>query len=91
VILAAECDGFLRPVEGGGRHLLCGEDLVPLPLALATGHVDDRPPEDEEDILHGGEGAGVAVTRVLFGLVVLCGGAAVEPLEHVALLEGQQQ
>jgi hypothetical protein len=46
------------------------------------------PPEDEEDILHGGEAAGVAVTLVLLGLVVLRGGAAVEPLEHVALLEG---
>jgi hypothetical protein len=46
------------------------------------------PPEDEEDILHGGEAAGVAVTPVLLGLVVLCGGAAIELLEHVALLEG---
>jgi hypothetical protein len=46
------------------------------------------PPEDEDDILHGGEAAGVAVTPVLLGLVVLRGGAAVEMLEHVALLEG---
>jgi hypothetical protein len=61
---------------------------VPLPLALAAGHVDGRPPEDEEDVLHSGEAAGVAVTPIFFGLVVLRGGAAVEPLEHVALLEG---
>jgi hypothetical protein len=88
VILAAECDGVLRQVEEGGRRLLCGEDLVPLPLTLAAGHVDGRPPEDEEDTLHGGEAAGVAVTPVLLGLAVLRGGAAVEPLEHVALLEG---
>jgi hypothetical protein len=46
------------------------------------------PPEDEEGILHGGEAAGVAVNPVLLGLVVLRGGAAVEPLEHVTLLEG---
>jgi hypothetical protein len=34
---------------------------VSLPLALAAGHVDGRPPEDEEDVLQGGEAAGVAV------------------------------
>jgi hypothetical protein len=48
VILAAEGDGVLRPVEEGGSRLLRGEDLVPLPLALAVGHVDGRPPEDEK-------------------------------------------
>jgi hypothetical protein len=46
------------------------------------------PPEDEEDVLHGREAAGVAITPVLLGFVVLRGGAAVEPLEHIALLEG---
>jgi hypothetical protein len=45
------------------------------------------PPEDEEDVLHRGEATGVAVTLVLLGLAVLRGGAAIEPLEHVALLE----
>jgi hypothetical protein len=45
VILATEGDGVLRPVEEGGRSLLCGEDLVPLPLALAIGHVDGWPPK----------------------------------------------
>jgi hypothetical protein len=45
------------------------------------------PPEDEDDVFHSGE-ADVAITPVLFGLVVLRGGATVEPLEHVALLEG---
>jgi hypothetical protein len=43
VILAAEGDGVLRPVEEEGRCLLHGEDLVPLSLALAVGHVDGRP------------------------------------------------
>jgi hypothetical protein len=46
------------------------------------------PPEDEEDVFHGGEVAGVAVTPILLGLTVLRGGTAIEPLEHVALLEG---
>jgi hypothetical protein len=45
VILAAEGDGILRPVEEGGRHLLRGEDLVPLPLVLVVGHVDGWPPK----------------------------------------------
>jgi hypothetical protein len=45
-------------------------------------------PEDEEDVFHDGEAAGVAITPVLLGLVALRGGAAVEPFEHVALLEG---
>jgi hypothetical protein len=88
VILAAEHDGVLGPVEEGGRRLLCSEDLVPLPLALTAGHVDGRPPEDEEYVFHGGEAAGIAVTPVLLGLAVLRGGATVESLEHVALLEG---
>jgi hypothetical protein len=88
VILAAEGDGVLRPIEEGRRRLLRGENLVSLPLALAAGHVDGRPPEDEEDVLYGGEAAGVAITPVLLGFVILRGGAAIEPLEHVALLEG---
>jgi hypothetical protein len=88
VIFTAEGDGILRPVEEGGRHLLRGEDLVPLPLALAARHVDGRSPEDEEHILHSGEAAGVAISSVLLGLRVLRGGAAVELLEHIALLEG---
>jgi hypothetical protein len=57
-------------------------------FVLAAGHVDGRPPEDEEDILYGGEAAGIAVTPILLGLVVLRGSTAVELLEHVALLEG---
>jgi hypothetical protein len=35
---------------------------VPLPLALAAGHIDARPPEDEEGVFHSGEATGVAVT-----------------------------
>jgi hypothetical protein len=46
------------------------------------------PPEDEEDVLHRGEASGVAITPMLLGLAVLRGGTTVEPLEHVALLEG---
>jgi hypothetical protein len=88
VVFAAEGDGFLRPVEEGGRCPLCGEDLVPLPLALAARHVDGWSPEDEEHVFHGGKAAGVAISSVLLGLRVLRGGAAVEFLEHVALLKG---
>jgi hypothetical protein len=88
VVFPAEGDGVLRPVEEGGRRLLRGEDLVPLPLALAGRHVDGGSPEDEEHILHGGEAAGVAIPSVFLGLRVLCGGAAIELLEHVALLKG---
>jgi hypothetical protein len=88
VILAAEGDSVFRPVEEGGRSLLCSEDLVPLPLALAVGHIDSWPPEDEEDVLHCGEATGVTVTPVLLGLAILRGGAAVLFFEHVALLEG---
>jgi hypothetical protein len=62
VILAAEGDGVLRPVEEGGRCLLCREDLLPLSFALTVGHVHGRSPEDEEDVFHRGEAAGVAVT-----------------------------
>jgi hypothetical protein len=39
MILAAEGDDILRPVEEGGRSLLRDEDLVPLPLALERPHV----------------------------------------------------
>jgi hypothetical protein len=88
MIFTAEGDGVLQPVKKGGRRLLRGEDLVPLPLALADRHVDGRPPEDEEHVLHGGEAAGVAITPVLLGLNVLRGGAAVKLFEHIALLEG---
>jgi hypothetical protein len=77
VILTAECDGILRPVEEGGRHLLRGEDLVPLSLALAAGHVDGWPPEDEEDVFYSGEATGVAVNPILLGLAVLRGGTTV--------------
>jgi hypothetical protein len=46
------------------------------------------PPEDEEDVFHRGEAAGVAVTPILFGLAILRGVAAIVSLEQVALLEG---
>jgi hypothetical protein len=59
---------------------------VPLSLALAARHVDGRPPEDEEDVFNSGEAAGVTITPILLGLIVLRGGAAIEPLEYVALL-----
>jgi hypothetical protein len=82
MILAAEGDGVLRPVEEGGRSLLCGVDLVSLPLALAVGHVHGRlPPEDEEDIIHRGEAAGITVTPILLGLAILRDGATVVSLE----------
>jgi hypothetical protein len=87
VILAAEGDGVPRPVKEGGGSLFCCEDLVPLPLALAVGHVHSWPLEDEEDVLHRREAAGITVTTVL-SLAIVRGGAVVVLLEHVALLEG---
>jgi hypothetical protein len=87
VILTVEGDGVLRPVEEGGRSLLRGEDLVPLPLALVVGHVHSWSPEDEEDVLHRRKATGVSITTVLLGLAILRGCAAVVLLEHVALLE----
>jgi hypothetical protein len=36
VILAAEGDGILQPIEEGRKCLLRGENLVLLPLALAA-------------------------------------------------------
>jgi hypothetical protein len=88
VILAAEGDGVLRPIEEGRRRFLHSENLVPLSLVLAARHVDGGPPEDEENVFHSGEATGVTITPVLLGLGVLCCGAAIEPLEQVALLEG---
>jgi hypothetical protein len=77
------------PTSRGRRgSLISVEDLVPLLLALAVGHVDSWSPEDEEDVLHCWEATGVSITTVLLGLAILCGGAAVVPLEHVALFEG---
>jgi hypothetical protein len=61
---------------------------VPLPLALAVGHVHGRPPEDEENVLYRGKASDVAVTPIILGLAVLRGGTAVVSLEQVALLEG---
>jgi hypothetical protein len=55
---------------------------------LAVGHVHGRSPEDEEDVINRREATGVSVTTVLLGLAILCGGAAVVLLEHVALLKG---
>jgi hypothetical protein len=46
------------------------------------------PPEDEEDVLHRWEAISIPVSTILFGLALLCGGAAIVFLEHVALLEG---
>jgi hypothetical protein len=88
VILAAEGDGVLRPIEEGRRSPLCRKDLMPLPLALAIGHVYRRPPEDEEDILHRREAAGTPITTILLGLILFHGDAAVVFSEHVALLKG---
>jgi hypothetical protein len=61
---------------------------VPLPLALAVGHVHDRSPKDEEDVLHRREATGIPVTAILLGLAILNGNAVVVFLKHVTLLEG---
>jgi hypothetical protein len=45
VILAAEGDGILRPIEEGRRSPLRGKDLVPLSLVLVVGHIHRRPPQ----------------------------------------------
>jgi hypothetical protein len=82
VILAAEGDGVLRPVEEGGRCLLRGKDLVPLPIALVVGHVRGK------DVFHRKEAAGVAVTPILLGQAILRSGATVVFFEHITLLEG---
>ena len=55
VVLAAEEDGVLRPVEVGWRSLVDGEDLSALSLALSSGHVRRWSAEDEEHVLHRGE------------------------------------
>jgi hypothetical protein len=81
VILTAEGNGVLRPVEEGGRSLLCSEDFVPLPLALAVGHVHSRSPEYEEDVLHREEAISIAVIPILLGLAILRGSAAVVSFE----------
>jgi hypothetical protein len=46
------------------------------------------PPKDEEHVLHGGEAADVTVSSVFLGLCLLRSGAAIEFLEHIALLKG---
>jgi hypothetical protein len=88
MVFPTEGDGVFRPVEERGRRLLLGEDLVPLPLELAGRHVDGRSPKDEEHVFHSGEVAGVAISSVFLGLRFLHGGAAIELLEHIALLKG---
>jgi hypothetical protein len=45
-------------------------------------------PKDEEHVFHGGEAADVAISSVFLGLCLLRGGAAIELLEHIALLKG---
>jgi hypothetical protein len=46
------------------------------------------PPKDEEHVFHGGEAACIAIASVFHGLCLLRGGAAIELLEHIALLKG---
>jgi hypothetical protein len=46
------------------------------------------PPKMRNTFSTAGKPAGVVTSSVLLGLRVLCGGATVELLEHVALLEG---
>jgi hypothetical protein len=88
VILAAESDGVLRPIKEERRSLLRSEDLVPLPLALAVGHVHGWSPEDAEDVLHCWKATDTPISTILLSLVLLRGDATVLLLEHAALLEG---
>ena len=48
VVLVAEGNGVIRPVEVGWRGLSDREDFPALTLALSRGHVRCRPSEDEE-------------------------------------------
>ena len=89
VVLAAEGDCILRPVEVGRRSLGDGEDFSTLALALSSGHVRRRPAKDEERVLHPRVVVAALSFFVLFLLGLVLAAEAVEVLaEHVTLFEG---
>ena len=88
VVLAAEGDGVLRPVEVGWRGIVDGEDLSVLSLALPRGHVRRWSAEDEEHVLHRGVAVDALVLHFLIRGLVLVAETVEVPAEHVALFEG---
>ena len=89
VVVVAEGDRILRPVEVSWRSLGDGEDLSALSLALPRGHVRRRPAKDEEHILDRGVTIAVLVILILFLLGLILVAETVEVLaEHVTLFEG---
>ena len=68
VVLTAEGDGVLRPVEVGWRGLGDRIDFSALVLALPRGHVRRRPSEDEEGIFHRGE---LAISTLIASVLLL--------------------
>ena len=89
VVLVAEQNSVLRPVEVGWRGLGDGEDFPALTLALSRGHVRRRPSEDEEGVLHRGElVVSTFVASILLLVLVAIRDAVVVLPEHLALLEG---
>src|SRR6185312_17139556 len=89
VVLVAEGNSVLRPVEVGWRGLGDGEDLPALTLALLRGHVRRWSSKDEEGVLHRGELViSTFVASVLLLVLVAMRDAVVVLPEYFALLEG---
>ena len=89
MVLAAEGDGVLRPVEVGWRGLGDREDFPALTLALPRGHVRRWSSKDEEGVLHRGElVVSTFVASILLLVLVAMRDAVVVLLEHFALLKG---
>ena len=89
VVLAAEGNGVLRPIEEEWRGLGDGEDFPALTLALARGHVRRRPSKDEEGVLHRRElVTSTLVAGILLLVLVAIRDAVVVFADHLALLEG---
>ena len=89
VVIVAEGNGILQPVEVGWRGLGDGEDFPMLTLALPRGHVRCRPSEDEEGVLNRGAlVVSTFVASILLLVLVAMRDTVVVLLENFALLEG---
>ena len=89
VVITAEGDCILRPVEVGWRSPCDGEDLSALSLVLPSGHVRRRSAENEEHVLHLRVAIAALPFLVLFLLGLVLAAEAIEVLvEHVTLFEG---
>ena len=87
VVLAAEGDGLLRPVEEGRCSLVDGEDLSALALALLRGHVRCGPAANE-NVLHRREAVTALVVHILSSALILIAEVVEVVAEHVTFLEG---